>query len=201
MKLERIGIGAGLIVAAAVIAWLWASCAHRGGVAEGKQMAHDSASDARNAALKAAIAASDSAWQRRLDSLGRAAAVVGKQLPAQRRRADSLEAALVVFQDSFFRAADVEKTHQAWKAALTSALGVIQQDSTGIRARDLRIFSLRDSLHLYTDSIVPQLTRDRDWWKKRASSPCGPTATGGYGVKGLDAVAGFGCRLPFPHLF
>jgi hypothetical protein len=73
---------------------------------------------------------------------------------------------------------------------------VVVQDSVGIRARDGRILALEGSVRSYTDTIVPNLTRDRNRWRKQAQRLCGPQGTVGIGLHGADAVVGYGCKIP-----
>lgn len=177
------------VVAAILLAGLVGQCQRRVGLADGKQLAHDSVTDVVNAARAAAVHDDSVAWQRKLDGLARAAVT-----PAQ--HAAAAERAIVASPDTLI-------SKRVVLLALAAKDAVIAQDSAGIRERDSHILTLTRSLAVYTDSIVPALTRDRDRWKTealRASSPCGAAATIGVGIRGIDAVAGFGCRIALPHL-
>jgi len=179
------------VIAAILLVGLVGQCQRRAGLADGKQLAHDSVTDVVNAARAAAVHDDSLTWQRKLDGLARAAVA-----PAQ--HAAAAERAIVASPDTMI-------PKRVVLLALAAKDAVIAQDSVGIRERDEHVLTLTRSLAVYTDSIVPGLTRDRDRWKtealRRASSPCGVGGTVGLGIRGADAVAGFTCRIALPHLF
>ena len=202
MKLgSSISISAGALLAIGVAGWLLATYARREGIAIGKQLEHDAGVDRSNAAAAAAVRKAAADWQHQRDSIEHAAQLLRARAAAASSRADSAEQRLRAMPGAMVPKDSALAVIAEKNATIAAKDAVIAQDTVGIRARDQRILELTSSLRVYTDSIVPGLTRDRDWWKKRASSPCGLGGAVGLGIRGADAVAGVTCRIALPHLF
>jgi hypothetical protein len=197
---SSITISAGALLAIGVAGWLLATCARRDGIAIGKQLVHDQAVDSTNTAHAATDSLANATWRVRLDSLARAN-TAARALPRLEHRADSAARAIAAIPDSFVPKSQALAALGAEHQVSDSLRHVVVQDSAGIRARDNRILALMRSDSIYAHVTVPQLTKDRDWWKKRASSPCGLGGAVGLGIRGADAVAGFTCRISLPRLF
>jgi hypothetical protein len=192
---SSVTVSAGVVVMVMAAAWLWAQCSYTNGVAIGKQLAHDDATDRVNAARAAAETEAGVAWRRFLDSVARTNRA-SRALPTQRQRSDSAGAAIAALNDSLIPKSQVEAMRHEKDSTIALQDSVIAQDSVGIRARDGRIFALEGSVRSYTDTVVPNLTRDRNKWRKRALvNACGLGGTVGVGIRGADAVAGFTCRI------
>lgn len=201
MKLgSTLTISAGALLTIGAVGWLLVTCARRDGIAIGKRLDHDVGTDRVNVARAAAVDSSATAWQRRLDSLARANSAA-KDLPRLAHRADSEAAAIAAVPDSFVPKSQALGAIAAKDTTIGVLLLVIDQDSVGIRARNVRILELERSDSIYAHVTVPKLTRDRDWWKARANSPCGLGGTVGLGIRGADAIAGFTCRISLPRIF
>jgi hypothetical protein len=200
MKLGTITISASMAAAAIAAALLYGQCQHHAGVVIGKQLGHDDATDRVNAARAAAETEAGVAWRRLLDSLARTNRA-SRALPTQRQRSDSAGAAIAALTDSLIPKSQVEAMRHEKDSTIALQDSVIAQDSVGIRARDGRIFALEGSVRSYADTVVPNLTRDRNKWRKRALvNACGLGGTVGVGTRGADAVVGFTCRISLPRL-
>ncbi len=198
MKLRNVTISAGVLVTAAAAAWLWAQCMHSDGVATGKQLQKDENQDRRNAAIAAAIDSSDRAWQRVVDSLTQGADTLRAQLAVQEPRSTAAASAIEASPDSMIPKRQALAALAEKDVTIGILKRVIAQDSVGIRRRDARILGLRDTVGLYRDSIVPGLTRSRNYWRKRALAACG--ADVGVGVTSKKGDLYVGCRVPLPRL-
>lgn len=202
MKLAgKITVSAGVLLAAAAALFLVGQCSKYDGIQLGKQLQQDVDADHLTAAVAAALDSSDGVWKGRFADQAARANVPARALPALEHRADSAVAAIIAIPDSFVPKSQAMAAVSAEKERGDSLARVVQEDSVGIRLRDLRILSLRDTVRLFTDSIVPTLTRSRNYWRRRALSACGGDV--GYGVTTHKADLYVGCRLPLPrlHLF
>lgn len=199
--MNKITLSVGVLVAILITGWLAATAARQAGIAIGKQLEHDAGVDRVNAAKAAAQREAAAAWHQHRDSVDRAGQVLRARAAAATLRADAAEQRLRAMPGLTVPKDSALAVIAAKNATIVAQDAVIAQDTVGIRARDGRILELTSSLRIYTDSIVPGLTRDRDWWKAHASSPCGLGGTAGLGIRGVDAVAGFTCRISLPHLF
>lgn len=200
MKLgSSLTLSAGVVLVIGLAGWLLTTWARRDGIAIGKQLEHDAGTDRVNAARAAAEIAGEVAYRHLLDSIGRPSPAT-RALPAQQHRADSAGAAIAALPDSLIPKSQALSALREKDSTIVLLKGVIAQDTVGIHARDGEILRLTRSVRSYADTVVPNLTRDRDWWKRRASSPCGLGGTVGLGIRGADAVAGFTCRIKLPFL-
>ncbi len=117
---------------------------------------------------------------------------------AARRTADSLEAAL---RARGTLSPDVVATLDAKNAVIASLARdtvVKRQAITFWQAVAATRAAQRDSALALADDY----RRQRDDWRKKARSACGPDVGGGYGLttRAFDAWVGYGCRIPFPRL-
>jgi len=195
MKFGNVTLSAGMLLAIGLAGWLLATCARRDGIAIGRQLAHDDATDRINAARAAAEIEATTTFRHQLDSLARAN-TASRALPAQRARSDSAGAAIAAIPDSLIPKRRVEDLRHEKDSTIALLDSIVAHDSVGIRARDVRILALESSVRSYADTIVPNLTRDRNKWRQRALANCGLQLTAGYGPRGVDAVAGYGCKIP-----
>lgn len=199
MKLGRVTLNATAIAVIIGAAWLWAQCSYRDGLANGKQLEHDSATDRINAARATAEVMATAAWRHENDSLKHANAELAGQLARQRPRSEAAAKTILERAEPTIPTADAQTAVAELQKTIVLLEKTVAQDSVGMRRRDARIVTLEGSVLSYTDTIVPGLTRDRDKWKRQAlrARTCGAGATVGYGVRGPDAVAGFTCRVTF----
>jgi hypothetical protein len=165
-----------------------------------RALAEDRATDVQVQDRSSATSADSAAWARERDSLDNAARFAAKRAAAAKRRADSLER-VAAAAGELVPKVDHDRAIDAKNQELAAKDAVIAQDTIGIRERDQRIAQLMGTVTSYRDTIVPELTRQRDRWRKRAHSACGAGGTLGVGLRGADAVAGFTCRVPLPRLF
>jgi len=194
--LKRITVSIAGVVAIALAFWV-GQC---GGRRYERALAEDRATDVQVQDRSSATAADSAAWARARDSLENAARFAATRAIAAKHRADSLERVAATAGELVPRV-DHDRAIGAKNQELAAKDGVIAQDSIGIRARDRRIAQLLGTVASYRDSIVPDLTRERDRWRGRAHSACGLGGTVGVGARGADAVAGFTCRISLPRLF
>jgi len=194
--LKRIPIYLIAVIAIALAFWV-GQC---GGRRYERALAQDRATDVQVAHTSSAAAADSAAWQLERDSLANAARFAAKRAAAAKHRADSLER-VAAAAGELVPKADVDRALEAKNQELAAKDAVIAQDTVGIQERDRRIAQLMGTVASYRDSIVPDLTRERDRWRGRAHSACGLGGTVGIGARGADAVAGFTCRLSLPRLF
>jgi len=194
--LKRITVSIAGVVAIALAFWV-GQC---GGRRYERALAEDRATDVQVQDRSSATAADSAAWARARDSLENAARFAATRAIAAKHRADSLERVAATAGELVPRV-DHDRAIGAKNQELAAKDGVIAQDSIGIRARDRRIAQLLGTVASYRDSIVPDLTRERDRWRGRAHSACGLGGTVGVGAHGADAVAGFTCRISLPRLF
>jgi len=196
----KISVGVLAVLILAGVVWLGLTCARQDGIAIGRQLAHDDATDRINAARMAAAVEAEAAWRHQRDSLDHDTQVLRDTAAAQKTRADAAEQRLRAMPGTMVPKDSALAVIAEKNATIAAKEAVIAQDTVGIRDRDRRILELTSSLHVYTDSIVPGLMRDRDFWKARRSSPCGLGGAVGVGIRGADAVAGLTCRISLPRL-
>jgi len=163
-------------------------------------LAEDRATDLQIAGTDTSVRKDSVEWQRARDSLATAGRFAAKRAAAAKRRADSLER-VAAAAGELVPKPDHDRAIAAKNQEIAAKDAVIAQDSVGIRAREARIAQLLETVASYRDTIVPDLTRERDRWRRRAHSACGLGGTVGLGIRGADAVAGFTCRISLPHLF
>lgn len=192
------GVTVSLVGAAAIaLAFYVGQC---GGRRYERALAEDRATDVQVAATDTNAWADSAAWESARDSLATAARFAAKRAVAAKRRADSLERVAAAAGELVPKPVH-DQALAAKNQELAAKDAVIAQDSVGIRARDTRIDQLLGTVASYRDTLVPELTRERDRWRRRAHSACGLGGTVGVGIRGADAVAGFTCRLSLPRLF
>ena len=184
-------------VVAIALAFYLGQC---GGRRYERALAEDRATDVVVANTDSGTVADSVAWQRERDSLDNAARFAAKRAVAAKRRADSLER-VAAAAGELVPKVDHDRAIDAKNQELAAKDAVIAQDTIGIRERDRRIAQLMGTVISYRDTIIPELTRQRNRWRKRAHSACGAGGTVGVGLRGADAVAGFTCRISLPRFF
>lgn len=174
--MKQIGGMAIAIVCVIVAVFIARSCGYHAGASDALARAADDSTDRRLARMATQQLTDGAAWRRERDSLARVARM-------SKRRADFLEAAIKNAPGDSVSKVDAVK-------ALAAKDSVIAEDSSGIRARDIRILALESANDRYRLVEIPQLQRERDSWKKKALRPLG-CVVGGGGAAGLSGTGNF----------